>query len=84
MRASSGPEAITVNCVAPGRIDTPRMTELYGAGGPPPEELAQIPLGRLGTPREFGDVVCFLASARAAYISGTTVLVDGGSSRGLV
>ena len=79
-----GPEAITVNCVAPGRIDTPRMTELYGADGPPPEELAQIPLGRLGTPREFGDVVCFLASARAAYITGTTVLVDGGSSRGLV
>ena len=79
-----GPESITVNCVAPGRIDTPRMTELYGAGGPPAEELAQIPLGRLGTPREFGDVVCFVASDRAAYISGTTVLVDGGSSRGLL
>jgi 3-oxoacyl-[acyl-carrier protein] reductase len=79
-----GPEGITVNCVAPGRIDTPRMTELYGAGGPPAEELAQIPLGRLGTPREFGDVVCFLASARAAYVSGTTVLVDGGMSRGLL
>ena len=57
-----GAEGITVNCVAPGRIDTPRMTELYGEGGPPAEELAQIPLGRLGTPREFGDVVCFLAS----------------------
>jgi 3-oxoacyl-[acyl-carrier protein] reductase len=79
-----GPEGITVNCVAPGRIDTPRMTELYGADGPPPEELAQIPLGRLGTPREFGDVVCFLASARANYVTGTTVLVDGGISRGLV
>ena len=39
-----------MNCVAPGRIDTPRMTELYGEGGPPAEELAQIPLGRLGTP----------------------------------
>jgi 3-oxoacyl-[acyl-carrier protein] reductase len=79
-----GPEGITVNCVAPGRIDTPRMTELYGAGGPPAEELAQIPLGRMGSPREFGDVVCFIASGRAAYITGTTVLVDGGSSRGLV
>ena len=79
-----GPEGITVNCIAPGRIDTPRMTELYGADGPPPEELAQIPLGRMGSPREFGDVVCFLASDRAAYITGTTVLVDGGSSRGLV
>ncbi len=79
-----GPEAITVNCVAPGRIDTPRMTELYGPDGPPPEELAQIPLGRLGTPAEFAAVVCFLASAQAGYVSGTTVLVDGGSSRGIV
>ena len=79
-----GPKGITVNCVAPGRIDTPRMTELYGEGGPPAEDLAQIPLGRLGQPREFGDVVCFLASDRAAYVSGTTVLVDGGMSRGLL
>ncbi|MGZ4291009.1 MAG: SDR family oxidoreductase [Gaiellaceae bacterium] len=79
-----GPNGITVNCVAPGRIDTPRMTELYGESGPPPEDLEQIPLGRLGTPREFGDVVCFLASARAAYVTGTTVTVDGGMSRGLL
>jgi len=79
-----GPEGITVNCVAPGRIDTPRMVELYGPDGPPREELAQIPLGRMGSPREFGDVVCFLASDRASYVSGTTLLVDGGMSRGLV
>ena len=79
-----GPKGVTVNCVAPGRIDTPRMTELYGEAGPPAEEIAQIPLGRLGTPREFGDVVCFLASSRAAYVSGTTILVDGGASRGLL
>jgi 3-oxoacyl-[acyl-carrier protein] reductase len=78
-----GPKGITVNCVAPGRIDTPRMTELYGDAGPPAEELAQIPVGRLGTPREFGDVVCFLASPRASYVTGTTLLVDGGLSRGL-
>jgi len=79
-----GPMGITVNCVAPGRIDTPRMVELYGPDGPPAEDLERIALGRLGTPREFGDVVCFLASARASYISGTTVLVDGGASRGLL
>jgi 3-oxoacyl-[acyl-carrier protein] reductase len=79
-----GARGITVNCVAPGRIDTPRMVELYGSSGPPAEDLARIPLGRLGTPREFGDVVCFLASDRAAYVSGTTVLVDGGMSRGLL
>lgn len=79
-----GPHGITVNCVAPGRIDTPRMTELYDESGPPQAELAQIPLGRLGTPREFGDVVCFLASDRAAYVTGTTVTVDGGLSRSLL
>lgn len=79
-----GPQQITVNCVAPGRIDTPRMTELYGEGGPPVEDLAQIPLGRLGTPREFGDVVCFLASERASYITGSTIQVDGGSARSLL
>ncbi|HEY6962311.1 MAG TPA: SDR family oxidoreductase [Gaiellaceae bacterium] len=79
-----GAKGITVNCVAPGRIDTPRMVELYGEGGPPQEELTQIPLGRLGSPREFGDVVCFLASSRASYVTGTTVLVDGGLSRSLL
>jgi 3-oxoacyl-[acyl-carrier protein] reductase len=60
------------------------MTELYGEDGPAAEELAQIPLGRLGEPREFGDVVCFLASDRASYVTGTTVLVDGGVSRSLL
>ena len=79
-----GPQGITVNCVAPGRVDTPRMTELYGSDGPPPAQLEQIPLRRLGTPREFADVVCFLASDRASYITGTTVQVDGGAARSLL
>jgi 3-oxoacyl-[acyl-carrier protein] reductase len=79
-----GPKGITVNCVAPGRIDTPRMQEVYGDDGPGPEILRQIPLGRMGTPAEFGDVVCFLASTRAGYVSGTTVGVDGGITRGLL
>jgi 3-oxoacyl-[acyl-carrier protein] reductase len=79
-----GPRRITVNCVAPGRVRTDRMQQLYGDDGPAPEEIAQIPLGRLGEPREFGDVVCFLASDRAAYVTGTTVLVDGGASRSLL
>jgi 3-oxoacyl-[acyl-carrier protein] reductase len=79
-----GSEGITVNCVAPGRIDTPRMIEVYGEDGPPPEELARIPLGRLGTAREFGDVVCFLASDRAAYVTGITLPVDGGATRTLL
>jgi 3-oxoacyl-[acyl-carrier protein] reductase len=77
-----GPRGITVNCVAPGRIATPRLDELY-PGGPAPDALADIPLGRWGTPREFGDVVCFLASDRARYVSGQTLAVDGGLTRAL-
>jgi 3-oxoacyl-[acyl-carrier protein] reductase len=78
-----GPKGITVNVVSAGRIDTPRMIELYGESGPPAAEIEEIPARRMGTPREFGDAVCFLASARASYISGITLLVDGGSSRSL-
>jgi 3-oxoacyl-[acyl-carrier protein] reductase len=72
-----GPKGITVNCVAPGRIDTPRLAQLYPEG-PNEEQTADIPLRRWGTPQEFGDVVCFLASDRARYVTGVTVPVDGG------
>ncbi len=78
-----GPEGVTVNCVSPGRIETARLAELY-PGGPTDADLNGIPLRRWGTPKEFGDVACFLASDRARYITGTTVLVDGGLSRGLL
>jgi 3-oxoacyl-[acyl-carrier protein] reductase len=78
-----GPKGITVNCVAPGRIDTARLAQLY-PDGPAPEEMAEIPLGRWGTPQEFGDVVCFLASDRARYVSGVTLPVDGGLGRFLL
>jgi 3-oxoacyl-[acyl-carrier protein] reductase len=46
--------------------------------------IAKIPLGRMGDPREFGDVVAFLASPGASYVSGVTIQVDGGWTRGLV
>ena len=77
-----GPSGITVNCVAPGRIATARLDHLYPEG-PTPEQLAEIPLRRWGDPREFGDVVCFIASERARYISGQTIVVDGGLQRAL-
>lgn len=77
-----GPRGITVNCVAPGRIDTARLAQLYPEG-PTEADLQEIPVGRWGTPQEFGDVACFLASDRARYVTGTTVVVDGGLSRGL-
>jgi 3-oxoacyl-[acyl-carrier protein] reductase len=77
-----GPRGITVNCVAPGRIATPRLEYLY-PGGPTEEALQDIPLRRWGDPREFGDVVCFIASERARYLTGQTIVVDGGLQRAL-
>jgi 3-oxoacyl-[acyl-carrier protein] reductase len=77
-----GPRGITVNCVAPGRIATARLEQLYPEG-PTEEQVGQIPLRRWGDPREFGDVVCFLASERARYVSGQTIVVDGGLQRAL-
>jgi len=77
-----GPQGITVNCVAPGRIATARLEQLY-PGGPSEEDLADIPLRRWGEPRELGDVVCFLASDRARYVTGQTIVVDGGLQRAL-
>lgn len=72
------PQGITVNSIAPGRIDTPRVAQL---GHTDPSE---IPMERLGRPEEIGDVVCFLASARASYITGAVVPVDGGLTRFLL
>lgn len=77
-----GPQGITVNCVAPGRIATPRLDHLY-PDGPSAEQVEEIALRRWGTPREFGDVVCFLASDRARYVTGQTIVVDGGLQQAL-
>jgi 3-oxoacyl-[acyl-carrier protein] reductase len=77
-----GPRGITVNCVAPGRIATPRLEYLY-PDGPTEEHLHDIPLRRWGDPREFGDIVCFVASDRARYLTGQTIVVDGGLQRAL-
>ena len=75
-----GPAGITINTVCPGRIETARLREAY----PSPEAIARIPLGRVGEPRELGDVVCFLASDRASYVTGAVVPVDGGLTRSLL
>jgi 3-oxoacyl-[acyl-carrier protein] reductase len=77
-----GPSGITVNCVAPGRIATARLEQLYPQGATE-ADLVDIPLRRWGAPSELGDVVCFLASERARYVTGQTIVVDGGSQRSL-
>jgi 3-oxoacyl-[acyl-carrier protein] reductase len=72
-------DGVTVNSVLPGRIATDRIVEMSGSREAAEEAArAQIPSGRLGTPEEFGAVAAFLCSERAAYVTGTTVLVDGG------
>jgi 3-oxoacyl-[acyl-carrier protein] reductase len=78
-----GTRGITINTIAPGRIDTARLAEVY-PDGPPEEELRSIPLRRLGTPREIANVVCFLASDQASYVTGATIPVDGGLTRFLL
>ena len=72
-------DGITVNTILPGFTRTERMIELnVGA-----ETEAEIPLGRLGEPSEFGATAAFLVSERASYITGAAVPVDGGWLRGM-
>jgi 3-oxoacyl-[acyl-carrier protein] reductase len=86
-----GPDGITVNCLAPGRINTERIRQIDNdiaeRTGRSFEEVtresrAAIPLRRYGEPDEFGAAAAFLASEKAGYISGVTLLVDGGMFRG--
>ena len=82
-----GKDGITVNIILPGRIATGRIQFLDEAKarreGRSVEEVAAestatIPLGRYGRPEEYADVVAFLASERAAYLTGSVIRVDGG------
>lgn len=82
-----GQDGITSNIVLPGRIATARITFLDEARAKREgrsvedvsrESTASIPVGRYGDPAEYGDAVAFLASARASYITGSTIRVDGG------
>jgi len=87
-----GKDGILVNNIGPGFTATDRLKELAKArstatGRPEQEFLdawaADAPLKRLGEPREFADAVVWLASERASYVTGQTVLVDGGMYKGL-
>jgi 3-oxoacyl-[acyl-carrier protein] reductase len=87
------PHRILVNCVAPGYTRTDRVVELArqsaARDGITPEQadrriVERIPMGRMGTPEEFGEVVRFLASPGASFVTGVTIPVDGGWVRSLL
>lgn len=74
---------ITVNNVLPGYTETDRLKELLKDEAAYSAAKAQVPLGRIGKPEEFAAAVAFLASERAAYITGVSLAVDGGWIKGL-
>ncbi len=89
LHAASG---ITVNAVCPGYILTARQKEIFDGrakdAGTSAAALirkmsADIPAARMGRPEEIGEVIAFLASERASYVNGVSLLVDGGLARGI-
>ena len=76
-----GPLGITVNNIAPGAIATPINTALLDDKPKLDALLGNIPLGRLGTPEEVAGLAAFLASDEAAYVTGSTYVIDGGLMR---
>jgi 3-oxoacyl-[acyl-carrier protein] reductase len=75
-------DGITVNTVATGRFATDRIAELGGSmENVEAAARSEVPAGRLGTVEEYGDLVAFLCSQRAAYITGTVIPIDGGLLR---
>lgn len=82
-----GRDGITANIILPGRIATKRISFLdeqkakregRDVAEVSAESVAAIPVGRYGKPKEYGDVAAFLASVPAAYITGSTIRIDGG------
>jgi len=72
------PYGIRCNCICPGAIDTPLLQRAYGIPGFVEQTRAAIPMGRFGQPEEMANVVLFLASDLASYVTGAAFVADGG------
>lgn len=86
------PDGVTVNTILPGRIQTDRVDQIDAANaertGQTIEQVkaastAAIPVGRVGTPEDYGAMAAFLCSEKAGYVTGSMVRVDGGSIRAI-
>ena len=73
-----GPYNIRVNAISPGMIDTPMIADFKGDPKTLEATLARVPLGRMGKPEEVSNLVLFLASGESSYITGSTIVIDGG------
>jgi 3-oxoacyl-[acyl-carrier protein] reductase len=76
------PDGVTLNSVLPGLIATERIAELYGSIEAATEE-SELPAGRMGTVEEMAAAAAFLCSARASYISGEKLTIDGAMTRSI-
>jgi 3-oxoacyl-[acyl-carrier protein] reductase len=77
-------DGVTVNSIATGRIETDRLRQLYGNDeGRLRQAAADVPAGRIASPEEFAPLAVFLCGEPASYITGQTISVDGGLTRGL-
>jgi 3-oxoacyl-[acyl-carrier protein] reductase len=75
-------DGVTVNTVATGRFATERLADASGSlDGAEEAARQEVPAGRLGRPEEYGDLVAFLCSERAAYVTGAVIPIDGGLLR---
>ena len=76
-----GKYGITVNSIPPGRVDSEQIRRNYSPERRAKEEREDIPVGEYGKPEDIANLVCFLASPLARYITGTVIPVDGGMRR---
>jgi 3-oxoacyl-[acyl-carrier protein] reductase len=76
-----GPHGVTVNCIPPGRIHSEQIFRNYSPEYRQWQCENEIPMGRYGEPEDLANLVCFLASPKASYITGAVIPVDGGLRR---